>query len=117
MTDPLQNVLNYASRAEKQLSTNTNLLNSELTQREQETRRAEALFQLFQEKRFVEDVRNGRVCQPPIFYEEWNTNIGRINEYVEGADNSALPQMYESYNNTVNARISAHYDELRKILK
>ena len=117
MTDPLQTVLISAARAERQLSVNTDQLNKELTQREQETRRAEALFQLFQEKRFVDDVKNGRVCQPPIFYEEWNNNIGRIIEYVEGADKSALPQMYNSYNNTINARISSHNDELLKLLQ
>lgn len=117
MSDPFHTIIECASRAEKQLIESTAALNAEVAQLEQEQLRAEALSQLFEEKRFVDDIKNGRICQPPIFYEEWNNNIGKIIQYVEGADNYGFPQMYDSYSNTIQAHLNSHKNNLINALK
>jgi hypothetical protein len=67
-----------------------------------------ALFALFQEKRYPEDVKSGRVCQPPTFYEAWNRVIDRLEQVFAGAEDHALPQMYASFNRTLAARTASH---------
>jgi hypothetical protein len=110
-------VLQALQNAEKQLRRETEKLNREIRDREEETRRANALFTLFEEKRFLEDVKNGRVSQPPIFYEAWNGVIGRLEQFVKGADEHALPLTYESFNNTLLARTARHNRDLLKALQ
>jgi hypothetical protein len=108
MSDPLGVVLKLAQDLEAQLKTESELLNEQILQRDRETRRARALYQIFQEQRFCQDVQNGRLSQPPVFYEAWNRSIGRLEEYVKGADESVLPQMYQSFEATLSARAAAH---------
>jgi hypothetical protein len=112
MSDPIARIIDLSRKVEEQLKVETEALNVEIRKRDKETRRARALCQIFQEKRFFEDVQNGRVCQPPIFYEAWNGVIGRLDEYVKGVDRSILPQMYASFDNTLTARVNAHNNEL-----
>jgi hypothetical protein len=116
MSDPAQRVLLASQRAEAQLSGEVQALNRQILLREEQTRRARALFSLFQEKRYLEDVKNGRVCQPPIFYEAWNRVIGRIERFVSGADAHALPQTYESFANTLSARAKSQRADLLSLI-
>ena len=116
MTDPLRPILDGIRQAEIQLANSTKLLNEESAKRDQEILRAESLFKLFQERRFVDDIKNGRVCQPPIFYEEWNNNIGKITNFIQGANDVALPQMMNSYKQTIDARINDHNKKLSEML-
>jgi hypothetical protein len=116
MSDPVQKVLLASQRAEAQLTAEVQALNRQILLREEQTRRARALFALFQEKRYLEDVKNGRVCQPPIFYEAWNRVIGRLEQFVNGADAYALPQTYESFSNTLSARAKSQRADLLNLI-
>jgi hypothetical protein len=116
MSDPIEGILRAVQQAELQLKAETQSLTRDILLREQELKRARALFNLFQERRYVEDVKNRRICQPPIFYEAWNRVIGRLEQVFKGADQSALPQMYESFENTMVARTRSQRSELLAIL-
>ena len=116
MTDRVCSVIVQAQKAEEQLKAETEALNKQIMEREEETRRAQALFKLFEEKRFVADVKNGRICQPPIIFQAWNGSIGKIKQYVQGAD-SALGQMWDSMENTMGARARSHRSALLSALQ
>ena len=117
MTDPVARVVASAQSAEAQLQEETAKLTNEIRERENEVQRAKALFKLFEEKRIVDDVKSGRLCQPPVFFEAWNATIGRMTQYVKGADEGALGQMFESFQNTLQARSASHKAELLAALQ
>lgn len=111
MEDPIERVLSSSQMAEEQLKTHTSILNREILEREEEAKRAQALYNLFKEKRFVDDIKNARVSHPPVFYEAWNGSIGKLSHYTTGAD-EALVQMFESYANTLKTRAESHRNDL-----
>lgn len=115
--DPVGRVISACQRAEEQLQHETDKLNKEIIAREEESKRAQALYNLFEQKRFVDDIKNGRVSHPPVFYEAWNGNIGKLTHYLKGADEGALAQMFESYQNTLKMRAESHRKELISVLK
>lgn len=114
--DLVSQVVAQIEKAENLLDKDTQRLNEAMQEREKENCRANALIQLFQDQRYMEDIKNGRVCQPPVFYEAWKNSIGKINQYLQGYNEFALPRNYQSYSDTVSSKISDHNKELMNIL-
>jgi hypothetical protein len=117
MAESLTRVVRSLRTCEKQLCDETKLLNQKMWEREEEIQKSRALYKLFLEKRFVEDMKAGRVCQPPIFYKAWMRVIGRLEQYVKGADEFALPRTCDSFLASLKARGDAHMRELRDLLE
>jgi hypothetical protein len=117
MAESLDQVTRLLKVAGEQLRDETKLLNEKILAREEEIQRSRALYDLFREKRFLEDMKTGRVCQPPIFYEAWSKVIGRLEQYVKGADECALPRTCDSFMASLEARGEAHLRELRSLLE
>ena len=117
MTDHVGRVIDATRRAEEQLQMDTIELSNQICARDAELRRSRALMKLFEEKRFAEDIKSRRLFQPPIFFEAWNNVIGKMNQYVKGADEGALAQMFASFENTLRARADAHASDLKAALE
>jgi len=108
MASNIEAVLAAAQRAEEQLLGEAGKLRGKLEDREREAMRAQAILKVLEEKRFVADLSDGRVSQPPIFFSAWSGVIGRMQLWVRGAEEGALAPMYASFESTLRARSAAH---------
>jgi G3E family GTPase len=115
-TEVLERVVAQSKSGEDQLKSETHALNEKILEREREIQRSKGLFDVFRENRVLEDMKVGRLAQPPIFYGAWGRVVGKLEQIVKGADECALPCIYDSFVASLNARNESHLQELARRL-